>query len=61
MLVGSELTNRVATERSCRLEEADLAIVADPEKLLAIDDVLDRLSREAAEVAELVKLRFLPA
>ena len=26
------------------LEEADLAIVADPEKLLAIDDVLDRLA-----------------
>ena len=39
------------------LEEADLAILADPEKLLAIDDVLDRLANEAAEVAELVKLR----
>jgi hypothetical protein len=39
------------------LEEADLAILADPEKLLAIDDVLDRLGLEAAEVAELVKLR----
>jgi RNA polymerase sigma factor (TIGR02999 family) len=39
------------------LEEADLAILADPEKLLAIDDVLDRLGLEAAEVADLVKLR----
>ena len=39
------------------LEEADVAISADPEKLLAIDDVLDRLGLEAAEVADLVKLR----
>ena len=39
------------------LEEADLAILADPGRLLAIDDVLDRLSLEAADVAELVKLR----
>jgi RNA polymerase sigma factor (TIGR02999 family) len=39
------------------LDEADLAILADPEKLLAIDDVLDRFSLEAADVAELVKLR----
>ncbi len=40
------------------LEEAELAILADPEKLLAIDDVLDRLALEAAEVADLVKLRI---
>jgi RNA polymerase sigma factor (TIGR02999 family) len=39
------------------LEEADLAVVPDSEKLLAIDDALDRLADEAAEVAELVKLR----
>jgi len=39
------------------LEEADLATLSDSEKLLAIDDVLDRLAAEAPEAAELVKLR----
>ena len=39
------------------LEDADLAVLADLEKLLAIDDVLDRLAVEAPEAAELVKLR----
>ena len=39
------------------LEEADLAKIENPERLLAIDDVLDRLAIGALEVAELVKLR----
>jgi RNA polymerase sigma factor (TIGR02999 family) len=39
------------------LEEADLAILAEPERLLAVDDALDRLATEFAEAAELVKLR----
>jgi len=34
-----------------------MAILADPGRRLAIDDVLDRLSLEATDVAELVKLR----
>ena len=37
------------------LKEADLAVLVDSEKLLAIDDALDRLVDEAAEVTELVK------
>ena len=39
------------------LEDADLAKLADSEKLLAVDDALGRLSIEAPDAAELVKLR----
>jgi RNA polymerase sigma factor (TIGR02999 family) len=39
------------------LEESDLPAFADTEKLLAVDDVLDKLAAEAPEAAELVKLR----
>jgi RNA polymerase sigma factor (TIGR02999 family) len=39
------------------LEEADLVTLAESEKLLAVDDALDRLGAESAEAAELVKLR----
>lgn len=39
------------------LEEADLPVLADGEKLVAIDDVLDKLAAEAPEAAEIVKLR----
>jgi RNA polymerase sigma factor (TIGR02999 family) len=39
------------------LEESDLPTFADAEKLLAVDDVLDKLAAEAPEAAELVKLR----
>jgi RNA polymerase sigma factor (TIGR02999 family) len=39
------------------LEEADLATLAQSNRLLEIDDALDRLVAEAPEVAELVKLR----
>jgi RNA polymerase sigma factor (TIGR02999 family) len=39
------------------LEEADLATFEDAEKLLAIDDALDKLAAEAPDAAELVKLR----
>ncbi|HEX2475067.1 MAG TPA: ECF-type sigma factor [Lacipirellulaceae bacterium] len=39
------------------LEEADLATCDDSEKLLAIDDVLDRLAAETPVAAQLVKLR----
>jgi RNA polymerase sigma factor (TIGR02999 family) len=39
------------------LEEADLTTLADSERLLAVDDALDRLAAEAPDVAELVKLR----
>ena len=40
------------------LDEADLASFADSEKLLAVDDVLDKLAAETPEAAELVKLRI---
>ena len=39
------------------LEEADLAMSAESEKVLAIDDALERLAAEDAKAAELVKLR----
>jgi RNA polymerase sigma factor (TIGR02999 family) len=39
------------------LDEADGLVFADTEKLLAVDDVLDKLAAESPEAAELVKLR----
>lgn len=39
------------------LKNVDLAILSDPEKLLAINDVLDRLAAEVPVAADLVKLR----
>jgi RNA polymerase sigma factor (TIGR02999 family) len=39
------------------LDEADVATLADSEKLLAIDDALEKLAAEAPDLAELVKLR----
>lgn len=39
------------------LEESDLPAFADADKLLAVDDVLDKLAAESPEAAELVKLR----
>ncbi len=39
------------------LEEADLATLADSERLLVVHDALDRLAAETPDVAELVKLR----
>ncbi len=39
------------------LEAADLATFAQSDRLLEIDDALDRLAVEAPDVAELVKLR----
>jgi RNA polymerase sigma factor (TIGR02999 family) len=39
------------------LDEADLTTLADADRLLAVDDALDRLGAEAPDVAELVKLR----
>jgi RNA polymerase sigma factor (TIGR02999 family) len=59
-----EIARRKQTLKSggpqCRrfsLEEADLVTLADSERLLAVDDALDRLAAEAPDVAELVKLR----
>jgi RNA polymerase sigma factor (TIGR02999 family) len=43
--------------KKCALEEINLATFADPERLLAVDDALDRLAAEIPEAAELVKLR----
>ena len=40
------------------LEEADPGALAQPDRLLAIDEALDGLAAEAPDVAELVKLRF---
>jgi RNA polymerase sigma factor (TIGR02999 family) len=40
------------------LQEADLAIGPPPDRLLAIDEALDRLAQEDAKASELVKLHF---
>ena len=37
------------------LDEADLVTLVESEKLLAVNDALDRLATESADVAELVK------
>jgi RNA polymerase sigma factor (TIGR02999 family) len=39
------------------LDEADLTTPADSDRILAVDDALERLAAEAPDVAELVKLR----
>jgi RNA polymerase sigma factor (TIGR02999 family) len=48
---GGEL-NRV------ELSESDLATTTSNERLLAIDDALERLAKEDPQAAELIKLRF---
>jgi len=40
------------------LSEQELVVDPAPEKILAIDDLLDKLHQESAEVAALVKLRI---
>src|SRR5262245_32712183 len=39
------------------LDDADVMTFADSEKLLAVDDILDKLAAESPEAAELIKLR----
>jgi RNA polymerase sigma factor (TIGR02999 family) len=46
-----------ASLQKLSLEEGDVAVDDDSQKLLAIDDVLDQLAAESREMAELVKLR----
>jgi RNA polymerase sigma factor (TIGR02999 family) len=46
-----------ASLQKLSLEDGDVAVDDDSEKLLAIDDVLDQLAAESRDVAELVKLR----
>jgi RNA polymerase sigma factor (TIGR02999 family) len=47
--------------KRCSVDENDLTMLVDPdtdsERLLAVDDALERLAAEAPDVAELVKLR----
>jgi RNA polymerase sigma factor (sigma-70 family) len=40
------------------LKDIDVVDTASPEALLIINDALDKLAREDAEAAELVKLRY---
>src|SRR5215217_5797266 len=40
------------------LEQVDIAVTADDEVLLAINEALDKLAAEAPQKAELVKLRY---
>lgn len=43
--------------RKLPLEDGDLGLLTHSQNLLAVNDTLDRLAGEAADVAELVKLR----
>jgi RNA polymerase sigma factor (TIGR02999 family) len=51
------LKRRAGTER-IDLERVDVAVQADEESLLLIDDALDKLALQDPQSAELVKLRF---
>ena len=42
----------------CELDEADAIVMPDPTDLIALDEALDRLTREDRVKAELVKLRY---
>lgn len=44
--------------RRLPIDLLDLAVEADPEGILALDEALDRLGREDAQAAAVVKLRF---
>lgn len=43
--------------RRCPLREGELAILEDPDRLLAMNDSIDRLAERSPEAAQLVKLR----
>jgi RNA polymerase sigma factor (TIGR02999 family) len=51
------LKRQAGTQR-IDLDQVDLAFQADEESLLAVDDALQKLQAQAAQCAELVKLRF---
>ena len=54
-----KMTKKLGGDRKhFSLEEADLAVLSEPAKLLAIDEALARLAEEAAEATEVVKLRL---
>jgi RNA polymerase sigma factor (TIGR02999 family) len=44
--------------RRLRLDEIDFALAEPPEDLVALDEALEKLAREDAACADLVKLRF---
>jgi RNA polymerase sigma factor (TIGR02999 family) len=44
-------------QKRLELEEVDLPMIENPERLLAVNDLLDKLATDAPEVGELVKLR----
>ena len=49
---------RVAGTERVELDRVDLAVQADDELLLAVDEALEKLAVQDAKAAELVKLRF---
>jgi RNA polymerase sigma factor (TIGR02999 family) len=49
---------RGANARALDLERANVAMETDDETLMVVDDALQKLEREQASAAELVKLRF---
>jgi DNA-directed RNA polymerase specialized sigma24 family protein len=49
---------RGGDDRRRDVELDEIAVIRDPEQLLAVHDVLDRLAETDAESAELVKLRY---
>ncbi len=40
------------------LDEADVPLLTQPDRMLAVDDVIDKLSHEQPVIGELVKLRL---
>jgi RNA polymerase sigma factor (TIGR02999 family) len=49
---------RGAGAQRVTLEELDLAVMADDDTLLAVDDALTKLAKEDRDAAEFIKLRF---
>ncbi len=51
-------TKRGGDLQRVELGEADLAVAAPDERVLAVDESLEKLAREDSQAADLVKLRF---
>ena len=44
--------------RRCPLQDAELTVLADPDRLLSMNEALSKLARQSPQAAELVKLRI---
>jgi len=55
---GKGRQKRGGNQRRFDIDAIDLAIHATPDQLLAIDEALEKLQREAPDIFELVRLRY---